>query len=119
MTWTAPITFVAGTALTAAQLNANVRDNTLALSDRMQVVRKVTGVNINNTTTLANDAELKFTAVAGQSYVFQFDLIVGTTSTGIDLQVAFSFPAGTLNYDVICLDPAAAAAVASVELAGV
>lgn len=100
-------------------MNQHVRDNLLALQDRIQAKRKPTGVNINNSVTLTNDADLKFTAVAGQNYIFQFDVLAGTTSTGIDLQVAFSFPAGNLNFDAIGLDVAAAFVTASVNLSGI
>lgn len=107
MTWVTPITFVASTALTAAQMNQNVRDNTNALNDRLQRVRKANVNALLSSTTLTNDAELKFTAVAGQDYLISSVLIVSSSSAAIDLQIAFSFPAGTMTFGVLGQDTAA------------
>lgn len=116
MAWTTPITFVAAAALTAAQMNANVRDNTNALADRIQAVYKSADQNVNNSTTLVNDTELKFTAVAGQNYVIDMNILLACTSATPEFVSAFSFPAGTLGYSMTGLDLAATSVVASARI---
>jgi hypothetical protein len=118
MTWVAPITFVAATALTAAQMNQNVRDNTTALSDRIQEVYKSADEIVNNSTTLQNDNELLFTAVAGQKYLFTVNLIHISVSASADINVGFTFPTGTMNWLGVGMDLAATVNPASVRMAG-
>lgn len=107
MTWVAPRTWVASEVVTAAIMNQHVRDNLLALQDRLQRIRKVNDTSLTSVTALANDAELKFTAVAGQSYLVQAALIVTSAVATADLQCAFSFPAGTMAFGIMGQDTAA------------
>jgi hypothetical protein len=108
MAWTAPRTWVASEVVTAAVMNQHVRDNFNALSDRVQEVRKSTDENRNNTTALANDAALLFTAVAGQAYKGDVFCIFNAASSTIDAKVGFSFPAGTMSFGAFAMDPAVA-----------
>lgn len=118
MTWVAPPTFSAAAALTAAQLNQNVRDNTNALADRIQSVYKDADQSVNNSTTLVSDSKLKFTAVAGQNYIIDMNIILACTSAVPEFTTAFSFPAGTLSYTMYGLALAATGVEASARFNG-
>lgn len=106
MTYTTPPTFTAGNPLTAAQQTI-LGNDILALVDRMQRVRKSADTAYTSTTTLANDADLKFTAVAGQDYLFSLVVFASSAGATGDLQCAFSFPAGTCTFGVVGQDTAA------------
>lgn len=96
MAWTAPRTWVAGNALTAAQLNVDIRDNENALSTHThtgaagdgalalsnhQVVRKAAAES-NTATTVVSDAALLFTATStGQIWAVDVSLTVHNDST--------------------------------------
>lgn len=108
MAWTAPSTWVAAAVVTAAQLNQQLRDNLLALVDRVQVVRATTDQSITSSAVLTNDTALSFAAVAGQTYEFDIALIFSSSSSAIDAKVGFSFPAGTLSFMAFAMDPTVA-----------
>lgn len=112
MAYVTPPTFTAGNPLTAAQLTV-LGNDILALVDRMQRVAKTADTALTSTITLANDAELKFTAVAGQTYLIQAALVVTSAGATGDLQVAFSFPAGTMVFGALGQDTAATTNVSS------
>jgi len=119
MTWTAPRTWVASEIVTASVMNTHVRDNLLAAQDRIQPVYKAAdNTPVNNSTVLINDTHLKFTAVAGQNYVVDMNVIFTCASTAADFQAAFSFPAGTMSFSVVGLDTAATSVTASVRTPG-
>ena len=111
MAWTAPRTFVTAEIETAAIFNTHLRDNLLALSDRIIPVRKTADQNIISSTTLTNDTHLLFTAVAGQAYVGEVICFFTTSSSAIDAKVGFSFPAGTMSFGANAMDPAVGAGV--------
>lgn len=118
MTWVAPRTWVASEVVTAAIMNQHVRDNLLAAQDRIQCVYKPSDQNIISSTVLTNDSALKFTAVAGQNYIVDCNLIVVCASNAADIAIGWSFPAGTLIYSVVGLDTAATSSTASVRTPG-
>ena len=111
MAWTAPRTWVTSEVVTAAQFNAHVRDNELALVDRIQLVRKSADENVISSTTLQNDDHLLFTAVAGQTYVGEVVCFFTSSSSAIDAKVGFAFPAGTMSFGTTAMDPAVASGV--------
>lgn len=113
MTWTAPRTWVTSEVVTAAMMNAHVRDNTLALSDRIQPIYKGSDQSVNNSTTLVSDTALKFTAVASQNYVFDINILLACTSATPEFTTGFSFPTGTLGYSMYGLDLASTSITAS------
>lgn len=118
MAWTAPSTWVAAAVLTAAQLNQQLRDNLLALSDRHQPVNKASDQIVNNSAVLVNDTDLKFTAVAGQKYQFIVNLLHTSASATPDIAVGFTFPTGTMTWLGVGMDLAATVNPASVRMAG-
>lgn len=118
MAWTAPRTWVALEVVTAALLNTHLRDNLLALQDRVQVVRKSADETVTSSTALQNDDELLFAAVAGSSYRFTINLIVSCASGTPDLKVLMTAPAGSLAWGVIGLDTAATSGTASAVMIG-
>ena len=111
MTWTAPRTWVAGEKPSAATMNTHIRDDLLALVDRIQIVRKSADENVISSTTLQNDDHLLFTAVAGQTYSGEVVCFFTTSSSAIDAKVGFSFPAGTMSFGANAMDPAVGAGV--------
>lgn len=119
MAWTSPRTWVASEIVTAALMNTHVRDNLLASRDRIQVVYKAADQTVNNSTTLVNDTHLKFTAVAGQNYVFDMNLVLTCTSATPELLMGFSFPAGTLACSTVGLDLAVTSNNGAARMPGV
>ena len=82
MPWTAPTTFVAGAVLTAAQLNTNVRDNSLALP-RGYMAFTTLATSFSSTSTTAVDVtglSVTFTAEAGRRYLIQ--LVASAQNSG-------------------------------------
>ena len=85
MAWTTPDTFTAGQVLTAAEMNANVRDNTNALYDTVRLLGKLertTNLTINAATTSEVFAtDLTITTVNGAAYRCEFycgNVVIGT-----------------------------------------
>jgi hypothetical protein len=62
------------------------------LNDKI-LVAKAAGQIVNNTATLANDAELTAAVSANTTYSFQVSLIF-TSNTTPDIKYAFTFPSG-------------------------
>lgn len=111
MAWTAPRTWVSSEVVTAAIGNTHWRDNLLALSDRIQEVRKSADEPVTSSTVLQNDDQLLFTAAAGQTYKGDVFCVFNTASSAIDAKVGFSFPTGTMTFGAIGMDPAVGAGV--------
>lgn len=84
--------FTAGAVLTAAQLNL--------MNDRHQVKRKASDESVTSSTVLQADNELTFTAVAGETYVFEVCVFAFSTSATPDIKLGFTFPAGTMSFGV-------------------
>lgn len=118
MAWSTPRTWTAGEIPTAAIFNAHVRDNLLALQDRIQEVIKSADETVTNSAALQDDNELQFTAVAGQKYDFTFTLSLTSSTLAADIAVALTFPAGTMIWTGIGLDTAATSSIANVRIAG-
>ncbi len=118
MGWTSPRTWIAAEIVTAALMNTHVRDNLSALADRIQLVRKSADETVTSSTTLQDDDELLFTAVAGSSYKFTLGLIVSCASGTPDFKVGFSAPAGSLTWGVVGLDTAATSGTAQAVMSG-
>lgn len=94
--WTSPRTWVSSEVVTAAQMNAHVRDNLTALNG---FVRKTADESVTSSTTLQNDNHLLLTIPAVGTYEFDAYLF-GTSAANAagDLNVGFSFPTGTLHF---------------------
>lgn len=108
MAYTTPRTWVSSEVVTAAIMNTHVRDNLLALADRIQVVDKTADETVTSSTTLQNDDHLFFSVVAGQTYAFEINLIADCASASADLKVSLTFPTGTMSATFLALDPAVA-----------
>ena len=102
MGWTAPRTWVAGETVTAALMNAHVRDNLLALNG---YATKTADESVTSSTTLQNDDHLSYSIGATGTYIFDLFLFaVSAADAAGDLKVAFTFPAGTLHFMADGLD---------------
>lgn len=119
MAWTTPRTWVASEIVTASVMNTHVRDNLIAAADRIQPIYKAADQTVNNSTVLVSDTHLKFTAVAGENYIIDMNLLITAASTASDFSPAFSFPTGTMSFSTVGLDTAAAATIASARLSAV
>lgn len=104
MTWTAPRTWVTSEVVTAATMNTHIRDNLLALADRIQVVDKTADESRTSTTTLADDAHLFFAVVAGATYVFQVVMFTNSGTQLADVKAGLTFPAGTMTFGLAGMD---------------
>jgi hypothetical protein len=96
MGWTTPRTWVTSEVVTAAELNANVRDNLNAING---FVRKTADESVTSSGVLQNDDHLFYTIGVAGTYVIDLSLI-GTSAANAagDLTTAFTFPTGTLNF---------------------
>lgn len=96
MAWTSPRTWVTSEVVTAATMNAHVRDNLNALNG---FVRKTADESVTSSTALQNDNELLYSIADTGTYLF--DLYVFATSAANaagDINIGFSFPTGTLHF---------------------
>ena len=92
MAWTAPRTWVTGETVTAVIMNQAVRDNLLAVGGTF--VYKSADETVNNSTTLQDDDDLKFTVGTNELWIFQFMLNMTDASDGTaDTRIAFTGPA--------------------------
>lgn len=93
--WTAPATWAAG-ALTAAQLNEQVRDNFLAVNP--PAITKAADESLNLSAVLQNDNELSYAIADTGVFDIEAGLVVTSAANAAgDFSVGFSFPTGTLN----------------------
>lgn len=94
--WTTPRTWVAGEKPPASTLNAHIRANFNAING---FARKTADESVTSSTTLQNDDHLVYTISAAGTYLVDLYLF-GTSAANAagDLNVGFSFPAGTLHF---------------------
>jgi hypothetical protein len=103
--WTAPRTWTAAETVTAALMNAHVRDNLNALNG---FVRKTADESVTSSTTLQNDNHLLYTIAATGTYKFEVvGFAIAPVST-IDIKIGFAFPTGVCSWGAIGMDPAIA-----------
>lgn len=81
-------------------------DNRVVAVEDKGFVYKSADESVTNSTTLQNDNHLLFTASAGKKYYFEIQLVTTCPSSGIDMKVGLTFPAGSLSYTVTGMDPA-------------
>lgn len=100
--WTSPKTWVALNVLTAAELNTHVRDNLTALNG---YVVKSADESVTSSAVLQNDNHLAFSVPQAGSYKFRIALRVSSAANAAgDIQLGFTFPAGTLYWGAFGLD---------------
>lgn len=76
-------------------------------ANAVQRVVKALDESVANTT-YQDDDDLKFTVVAGQSYIFEMVLLLShASSSAVDAKVTFTFPTGSLMFAVAAMDPSA------------
>ena len=91
--WTTPRTWVASAGVTAAEMNAHVRDNLNAING---FVRKTADESVTSSTTLQNDDHLLYTISAAGTYVIDVQLFaLSAADAAGDIKVGFTFPTGT------------------------
>jgi hypothetical protein len=91
--WTSPRTWVANEVVTAAEMNAHVRDNLNAING---FVRKTADESVTSSSVQQNDDHLLYAIPAVGTYVFDLYLLaLSAANAAGDLQVGFSFPTGT------------------------
>jgi len=91
--WTTPRTWVAAEVVTAAEMNAHVRDNLNAING---FVRKTADESVTSSAVQQNDDHLLYAIPAVGTYVFDLYLLaLSAANAAGDLQVGFSFPTGT------------------------
>lgn len=111
MAWQSPRTWVSSEVVTAAQMNAHVRDNLLALNG---FVRKTADESVTSSATLQNDNELTIAIPAAGSYVIDLRLYGSSAANAAgDLRVGFTFPTGTFHFGVGALDSSLASGAAA------
>ena len=89
MAWTAPRTWVTGETVTAALMNTHIRDSLLAIGGTF--VYKASDEIVNNSATLQDDDDLKFSVGTNELWLFQ--LVAHTTSASADVKYTFTVPA--------------------------
>lgn len=103
MGWTVPRTWVASEVVTAAIMNAHVRDNLNALNG---FVRKTADQSVTSSITLVNDSALSIAIPAAGTYEIKlFLLLLSSVSNAGNIRVGASFPAGTMTMGVDGLAP--------------
>lgn len=96
MAWTAPRTWVSSEVVTAAQMNAHIRDNLNAING---FVRKTADESVTSSTTLQNDDHLLYTIDATGTYLFDAWLFANSAADNAgDIKYGFSFPTGTVIF---------------------
>lgn len=107
MAWSAPRTWVTSEIVTAALMNAHVRDNLLALNG---FVRKTADQSVASSAVLVNDTHLLYAIPAAGTYKFEVCLIALTAANAAgDIQFAFTFPTGTCTFGITAQTTAIAA----------
>jgi hypothetical protein len=92
LAWTTPKTWSAGETLTAANFNAQIRDN-LALVPHN--IPKTADQSVTSSTALIDDTHLQFAIGASEAWNFRFVLAI--TGPGF-LKAAFNAPAGATGW---------------------
>jgi hypothetical protein len=84
----------------------------LLTSPIMKIIRKPADETLNNTATLQNDDDLKYTLLAGETISFDFNLFVGTGPLAADIKFALNAPSGAVGrWGIVGLAPAATSEV--------
>ncbi len=91
MAWTAPKTWSSGETLTAANFNAQIRDNELAMGPHF-IARKTSDQSVTSSTALVDDNTLQLTVGANDVWQFQMAIRWEGNPAG-DIQITYSFPA--------------------------
>jgi len=95
MGWTTPRTWVAAEKPSAATMNAHIRDNLVALNG---YVLKTADESVTSSTALQNDNHLLYTIGATGTYAFDLYLLATSDANAAgDINIAFTFPTGTLR----------------------
>jgi len=103
MAWTTPKTWSSGETLTAANFNAQIRDNELALGPHL-IARKTADQSVTTSTTLVDATTMTLPVGASEVWQFEFDVIYSAGNTG-DIKFAFTFPAaGRIDASVVWVD---------------
>lgn len=89
-----PRTWVVGETVTAALLNAEIRDQVTALRADKQAVYKTADESVTSSTTLQNDNHLLCSVAANAQYIIVARLAVNGSASG-DFKMAWTFPTGT------------------------
>ncbi len=92
MAWTAPRTWVTGEQVTAALMNTHVKDNLLAIGGTF--VYKASDESVNNSNTVQDDDDLKFTVGTNELWIFQVYVHVTDTTTA-NIKLTFTGPASS------------------------
>lgn len=94
--WTAPKTWSASSALTAAELNEQVRDNTLHLKEQMTGSTAVLSSDFTTTSSsFVNLTGLSFSCESGKNYSIEIVLTYENSSTSGGPVIGFNHPGGT------------------------
>ncbi len=95
MAWTVPRTWVTGEQVTAALMNTHIKDNLLAIGGTF--VYKASDETVNNSATLQDDDDLKFTVGANELWIFEAVLNMTDASNGTaDTKYTFTGPASSV-----------------------
>ena len=103
MAWTSPRTWAAAETVTAALMNAHVRDNLKAVSEWTSYT-PTWGDAVSGTPTLGNGTLTGYYAKYGNVMLLRIHLVFGsTTSPGTTAAWTFTLPGGVSATDDFCL----------------
>jgi hypothetical protein len=92
LAWTTPKTWSAGETLTAANFNAQIRDNELAMGPHL-IARKSSDQSVTSSTALVDCTSMVLAVAANEIWQARFCVLWVGDPAG-DLKIAFTFPAG-------------------------
>ena len=106
MAWTVPSTWVSAAVLTAAQLNAQVRDNLAYLKDRTQVgsgtvttvAASVVSVAVTFPTPFPVTPKVTVTPVFSSPQLLSTAIATGTSATGFTINMYRSSGSGAVTF---------------------
>jgi hypothetical protein len=96
MAWSDPRTWVDSEFVTAALMNAHLRDNLNASAPHL-VVRKTADQSVVSSTTQVDDDTLKLTVAANEVWNVQFNVLHSAAAAG-DIRIGFSWPSGNISF---------------------
>src|SRR4029453_10393712 len=100
-------TWSAGETLTAANFNAQIRDNGLTMPPHL-IARKTADQSVTSSATLVDATSMTLPVLANEVYQFEMDVIYSGGSTG-DIKFGFTFPAaGRIDATAVWVDDAGA-----------
>ncbi|MEU0716846.1 hypothetical protein ABZ498_06645 [Streptomyces lavendulocolor] len=108
-----PRTWVVGEVVTAALLNAEIRDQMNQLISDRQTVYKTADESVTSSATLQNDNHLLVSLAANAEYIITVRLAANGASSG-DIKTAWTFPAGTTTQR-FCRGPAVSSATTTAD----